>query len=224
MKTIEITWEHDPFPDKSWLGKPIQKGGRYHENSIHRAHGWLVGNRIQNYITIKTKKEAKNIFKQLEMCITNHTPFLHEGKEFFVISVEWDENEIPYENYVDFVGYEILAKHPSGGIDRYAGSFEPSLNHFPHNPKSWEHVTDTSRVIEEFGSIEKADYHYALEDWWLYENYGFTWEMRICTVTLFEDGIELGSTCLGGIDVRYDGSSKDYTKQVERELIAELLA
>jgi hypothetical protein len=127
--------------------------------------------------------------------------------------------------YVDSTwAWKLLAKdlgHTWGG-DRYMRYWVPSENHIPHNPRNWAHVKEEDRAecIAKYGSLEKTDIHYAIEDWKRLEDYGCGWSFMGCKVTVFVDGIKVGESSVCGIDSDCDSK---YREEVERDEIISAL-
>lgn len=104
-------------------------------------------------------------------------------------------------------------------------------NHVPHNPKDWSHVSaaDMARVIQQHGSAEQADYHYALEDWqraealercqWYYVGVRATAEVGTSTDGRFWLSQRLASLGLWGIE---SDSGRDYFDHIAQEELASL--
>lgn len=97
--------------------------------------------------------------------------------------------------------------------------FSP-CNHLPHKEENWRHVSeeDKQQVIKEFGSLRKADIHYAYEDMrrlQAYEN--GKWYMEIIalvvTIQVSEDGTHWATQDLiesiGGIESDGDDEYKN---------------
>jgi len=86
-----------------------------------------------------------------------------------VVIRKYDEfyERIPTEMERDSNGRFIGKEEPDIPLysNEYVG-FRPA-NHIPHNPDNWKHVSraDKKAVREKFGSLKKADYAYALEDY-----------------------------------------------------------
>ena len=116
----------------------------------------------------------------------------------------------------------------------------PGPNHYPHNPKNWDHVKKAvkAKVIKEFGSLGEADHAYMMRDYERMEAFNRgDWHMMgiavtvikgefdikdiVVTGTLQIQGAEVGSASLWGIESDSDTS---YVESVEDELIDEAAA
>lgn len=107
--------------------------------------------------------------------------------------------------------------------DRSCRYWRPGENHIPHNPHNWDHVQgdDLARVIAEYGSVEQADYAYALEDWARMEAYERgDWHMVGVVATVYIDGKEVAESSVWGIE---SDSGEDYLDEVGRDMIFEAL-
>ena len=107
--------------------------------------------------------------------------------------------------------------------------FSP-CNHLPHKEENWRHVSeeDKQKVIKEFGSLRKADIHYAYEDMkrlQAYEN--GKWYMEIITlvvtIQVSEDGTHWVTQDLvesiGGIE---SDSDDEYKNMIINEMKEEM--
>lgn len=97
--------------------------------------------------------------------------------------------------------------------------FSP-CNHLPHKEENWRHVSeeDKQKVIKEFGSLRKADIHYAYEDMKRLQAYeDGKWYMKIIalvvTIQVSEDGTHWATQDLvesiGGIESDSDDKYKN---------------
>ena len=77
-------------------------------------------------------------------------------------------------------------KYEPGAINRprfskryHYGEYEWFVqdNHWPHDPKSWNHVSeeDKAEVIREYRTLKRADWCYALQDMHRLDDLGETW-------------------------------------------------
>lgn len=121
----------------------------------------------------------------------------------------------------------------TGAIDRQRfGDWEPREmrffvqgNHWPHNPKNWEHVSDEEKaeVIAEYRTLKRADWCYALEDMRRLENFGKTWVtigIRAKAQIVVRDTIlNIGTAGLWGIE---SDSDDDYKTEIEIEELSNL--
>jgi hypothetical protein len=104
--------------------------------------------------------------------------------------------------------------------------FTPGPNHWPHNPKSWDHVSqeEKDKVIAKYGSLKKADFEYARADRdrlvKFYQNkwsmLGIGAEARILITDIVQT---ITSSYLWGIE---SDAGKDYHQEVEQEQLSEL--
>ena len=97
------------------------------------------------------------------------------------------------------------------------------MNHVPHNPKNWAHVSkkDCRPVIKQYGSLEKADIAYALQDYERMERYGDYWSFVGIVVKMFIEGEEVDSASLWGIES--DSDDKYFLEETDN-LIDDMLS
>jgi hypothetical protein len=108
----------------------------------------------------------------------------------------------------------------------YATLWFTPARHWPHDPKSWNHVSqeDKEKVIKQYGSLKKADWTYAREDrqrlidyyrdeWWMI---GIIIEVK---VGISDDGKNWGildiQESLGGIE---SDAGKEHFDEVIKDL------
>jgi len=133
----------------------------------------------------------------------------------FVVNIEIDVNP-----YLGFFGHYSV--DPENAINRKTGEvhdkfgcvvketdegqnidslsceyFTLSENHWPHNPKNWDHVSaeDKKKQMEKYGvdNLEDVDLQQALEDYRKMEEYeNQQWWMVVITTTGYIDGEEIG--------------------------------
>jgi len=126
----------------------------------------------------------------------------------------------------DEFGCVVKETDDGGVIDRNACEyFTLSFNHWPHNPKNWDHVSpeDKKKQMEKYGvdNLEDVDLQHALEDYRKMEEYeNQQWWMVGITTTGYLDGEEIGESSLWGI------SSEDeaYWDETIRDHIAEIIS
>lgn len=100
--------------------------------------------------------------------------------------------------------------------------FYPSSNHYPHNPKNWEHVTkaDRGKVIKKYGSLRAADEAYTLQDYRRMETFGDSWHCvgiyAVATVLMGDTLQEIRSGGLWGIES--DSGLSDLREVAQDEL------
>lgn len=126
-------------------------------------------------------------------------------------------------------------KWAPGAIDRKRfGNWEPRemryfipCNHWPHNPKNWDHVSeeDLKNVIAKHRTLKKADWTYALEDMRRLETFGDRW----VTIGIYAKAMivirnvyqTIQSGVLWGIE---SDSDESYIDSIEVEVLADLIA
>lgn len=107
--------------------------------------------------------------------------------------------------------------------------FSPA-NHLPHNPKSWDHVSEEKKdkVIAKYGSLRKADIAYAYEDCERLRKFyaGHWWMEGIilkASIAVSDDGTHWAydeiTTSLW--EIESDGG-EDYKATIVKDLSAEL--
>jgi len=109
---------------------------------------------------------------------------------------------------------------------QYGDNWFTPGQHWPHNPKAWEHVTPESKneVLAQYDSLKSADYHYVLQDMKrLADYYAGYWCMTGVIVTakiaISEDGDHWAqheiTDSLWGIE-------SDVSEEYKQEIITDL--
>jgi DNA polymerase III alpha subunit len=67
---------------------------------------------------------------------------------------------------LSYLGKFHRGNRKSFDMETYDGFWFTPANHWPHNPKNWNHVSqeDKEKVIKQYGSLKKADWTYARKD------------------------------------------------------------
>lgn len=146
------------------------------------------------------------------------------------VLVSWDVDESGVAD-LSYLG-EYIREYKEGALDRQVlGDWQsgqmrywmPSSNHYPHDPKSWEHVPPAvrKRTIKKYGSLKKADESYVLQDYRRCEDFndGKFWMERILVEVQL--GAMAGKAALHAIE---SDSTREYLKEVETEQIKEAMA
>ena len=149
------------------------------------------------------------------------------------LSVKTDE----YTSIEDDLG-TFTDEYTNGCIDRtgkvplqrHSYRYFKPMRYVPHDPRNWEHVEqeEKARLIERFGSLEKADAFYALEDWkraeafirneWSY----FILRLKGC---ISINGVEVlvESEPVGGIESDFPVLDVVQRKSIVEEMMSELV-
>lgn len=226
---VEIKWEEDDDADLSWLGRMTDNRSEW---VVDRREGVLLGEWASFTVVVPAGELNLNAddFELERLWFSydrpNNSAFEKAeavlkplvGAAHIYSEDGWDVEYDPYDEtfFVIVEGYRIVREdlgHTMGWHEyRY---FSLGDNHTPPG-KNWQHVIgdELQKVIDQYGSIENADIHYALEDWKLYEEFQVYWWMMGCVVTIEdEDGLELGYGSLWGIE-----SDCGYAHEREEEI------
>lgn len=107
-------------------------------------------------------------------------------------------------------------------IDRNSHKFWMPTNHLPFKESDWNHVPEETKkkVIEEYGSLEKASMFYAIEDWKRAESFGTDWDYVGCVVDVSVDSVQMGHDSLWGIE---SDSGEEHLRRIAKECVIEAL-
>jgi hypothetical protein len=141
------------------------------------------------------------------------------------VLVKWLHEEIPDLSHIG----EYTSKEVDGAIDcrehgrnyREGHTFRwfVSANHGTFNEENWSHVSkkEKDECITKYGSLEKTEAHYALEDFKRMDAYNNDdWRMTGCRVTLRLGSMEAEDS-LWGIE---SDCGDEYRRATEKEMIS----
>lgn len=153
-----------------------------------------------------------------------------DGKSILKIKVV---KEVDTDGDISWLGRYESSWEP-GAIDRRR--FDPTYgsgnlvyfvpaNHWPHNPARWKNVQeeDRARVIDEYRTLKRADWTYAVRDMIRLGEFGTVWEfvglyasaeILVCGVIQY-----ISSGGLWGIE---SDSGKEYFEEVAEEEVSDL--
>lgn len=214
-KTIEyeglkIVVKHilDEYPDTSWLGKYTDK--RPDSYFIDRRRGILYGGPVNE----------PEYPEDVDPDTPDDSPLWDEFNEAYrkahLAWAEWDEH----------YGLEILSEDV---YTRYSGRneyryWEPEYNHFTDGEISWEHVPEEVKadIIKRYGSLEKHDIYFTLQDFKRMETLGEDWNYIGIVATVYLKGNEIAESYgLWGIE---SDSEEKYFEEIEWEQINDALS
>lgn len=145
--------------------------------------------------------------------------------EFGIFSRHWKPYSIDIQRGILYGENmsEVLETGISNSFQNETASyFVTSFNHLPHNPANWSHVKDDilMKVVEKYGSIEKADIAFAIDDYYAIQRFfNGGWNMWGCRATLLFGDFEFGSDSIWGIALGDNPYDDEHMDEIEETLI-----
>lgn len=147
--------------------------------------------------------------------------YVDRKNEVLIIPNRTEQKQFISEEYADdFINELNNLDIPFNSWIEESEDFEenPCIVEYPYYqelPYSCHFSKSDYQFIESFNYSEPSpdEYEYIVQDVKLLESYGNDWHMRVCVVSVSINGIELGSSSLGGLDSTM--TSEDDQKIIE---------
>lgn len=153
------------------------------------------------------------------------------------IRIRREADESPDLSYLGEYGQDyrpgaVDRAEANGSLDRREYRYwYPGSNHFPHDPKSWAHVSakDKAQVRKQYGSLAKADQAYMMQDYQRMEAYNRgdwgmvgLWAEAAVSYLTGAGGHRRETLRSGGLWGIESDSDKAYFAEVEQDELADL--